>query len=314
MHRLTVWLWLVFVGAVLQLGALTTKFYVYEGDEQSAWMGIPTTSELILFSAIVALANFLLTAGGRPPVSGKTLGKIVGAAGLIAGLQLAYRMIAPPFGGRVPEHATIIGDSCLYWCPPGQAEPAQLLPGIWVALAGCIAVAIGGFLHSRTRTAEQTPAVSWAAPVQSGLTPWLALAALGVTGLFVFGFTLFTFFRTIGTRGETTWSGWLPMPHTASLTFAVTATILALVWAASKYRAPLNPAALGALIAVLASIATSRVLYRIIEPPFGRMSDLEIGPAAYVAVAAGLMAVFAGIMQALTQRDARERPESSPAP
>ncbi len=297
MQRITIWLWLVFAGAVVQLAALTTDFYIYEGEEQSAWMGIPTTSELVLFSAGIALAAFLLTAAGRAPLNGRTLGRLVGAAGLIATLQLAYRMVAPPFGGRVPEHATILGDSCLFWCLPSQAEPAQLLAGIWAGLLGCLAVAVGGFLHSATAVARNTPAVSWTAPEQAGATPWLKLAALGAGGQLVFGFTFFTFFRTMGPRGETTWSGWLPMPHTASMVLAVTAAILLLVWLAAQKRAPLRPAAMGALVAVLAGLASARVAFRIIAPPFGSTGQTDIAPAAYLALLSGLVAVGAGIMQ-----------------
>lgn len=39
MRNITVWLWLVLAGAALQLSSLTTDYFVYEGEAQSAWMG-----------------------------------------------------------------------------------------------------------------------------------------------------------------------------------------------------------------------------------------------------------------------------------
>lgn len=302
MHRITVWLWLALAGAALQLSSLTTDFFMHDGEAQSAWMGLPTTSELILLSAIVAIIMFGLTATARSPVSGPVIGRIAGAVGLLATLQLAYRLIAPPFGAEVPSHVTIFGSSCMFWCLPSQAEAAEPLPGVWVALAGCAAVAIGGFLHATTRTARATPACPWGAAMQPGATPWLRLAALGAVGQTVFGFTFFTFFRTIGRRGETTWSGWLPMPHTASWVFAISGAILLLVWSAARRRAPLNPSDLGALIAVLAFTSSARIGFRIVDSPFGPTSQVEIGPAAYLALLAGLLAVLAGVIQATSFR------------
>lgn len=307
MHRITAWLWLVLAGAALQLSSLTTDFFMHDGEAQSAWMGLPTTSELILLSAIVAIVMFALTAAARSPASGPATGRIAGAVGLLATAQLAYRLIAPPFGGDVPGHVTIFGNSCLFWCLPSQAEAAQPLPGVWVALAGCAAVAIGGFLHATTRTAKATPARPWIAAVQSGATPWLKLAALGAIGQTVFGFTFFTFFRTVGRRGETTWSGWLPMPHTASWVFAISIAIVALVWVASRRRAPLNPSDLGALIAVLAFTSSARIGFRIVDSPFGPASTVEIGPAAYLSLLAGLLAMAAGVIQATSYRGKIEK-------
>lgn len=302
MRNVTVALWLVVGGALLQLASLTTDFFSYDGEAQSAWMGLPTTSELILFSAMTAIVMVGLTAAARSPLRGTVTGRVVAAAGLIAAAQLSYRMIAPPFGAEVPSHVTIFGGSCMFWCIPSEAEPAALLPGMWVALAGCFAIAMGGYLHSRTQAAKETPARSWAAPVQAGMTPWLGLAALGAAGQLVFGFTFFTFYRTIGARGETTWSGWLPMPHTASWVFAATVAIVALVWLASKNRAPLRPFALGALIAGLAAISAARIGFRIFEPPFGPATNVEVTPGAYLALLAALLAVVAAIMQAISFR------------
>lgn len=306
MRKITIGLWLVLAGAVLQLGSLTTHYFSYLGKPQSAWMGLPTTAELIFFAAVVAAIMVGLAATRRSPLTGTGTGLMAAAAGGIAALQLTYRMIAPPFGGKVPDHATIFGDSCLFWCLPSQAEPAQILPGAWVALAGCLAVVLGGLLHSQSRLAKQTDAVSWVAPVQPGLTPWLSLAALGAVGQLVFGFTFFSFFRTFGKSGtETTWSGWLPMPHTASWIFATTVVILLIVRAASHRRAPLEPFALGGLIAGLAAIASVRIWFRILEPPFGKTSHVEVTSGAYLSLLAALVCLVAAIVHAVRFRDIR---------
>ncbi len=306
MRNITMRLWLVLAGVALQLGSLTTDYFSYQGERQSAWMGLPTTAELILFCAAVAAVAVGLAATRRSPLTGSGTGLLAAAAGVVAALQLSYRMIAPPFGGEVPDHVTILGNSCLFWCLPSQAETAQILPGAWVALAGCLSVALGGVLHSQSRAAKQTNAVSWVAPVQTGLTPWLSLAALGAVGQLVFGFTFFSFFRTIGRSGiETTWSGWLPMPHTASWIFATTIVILLLVRAASRSRAPLEPFAFGGLIAGLAAIASVRIWFRILSPPFGPASQVEIAPGAYLSLMAALLCLVAAIVHAVRFRNLR---------
>ena len=306
MRNITMGLWLVLAGVALQLGSLTTDYFSYQGERQSAWMGLPTTAELILFCAAVAAVAVGLAATRRSPLTGSGTGLLAAAAGVIAALQLSYRMIAPPFGGEVPDHVTILGSSCLFWCLPSQAEPAQILPGAWVALAGCLFVVLGGLLHSQSRVAKQTNAVSWVTPVQTGLTPWLSLAALGAVGQLLFGFTFFSFFRTIGRTGaETTWSGWLPMPHTASWIFATTIVILLLVRAASRGRAPLEPFALGGLIAGLAAIASVRIWFRILSPPFGSTSQVEIMPGAYLSLMAALLCLVAALVHAVRFRNFR---------
>ncbi|MBA3667718.1 MAG: hypothetical protein H0W65_08345 [Sphingomonas sp.] len=306
MRNITIGLWLVLAGVALQLSSLITNYFSYRGEPQSAWMGLPTTAELILFCAVVAAIAVGLAATRRSPLTGSSTGLLASAAGVIAALQLSYRMIAPPFGGEVPDHVTILGNSCLFWCLPSQAEPAQILPGAWVALAGCLSVALGGLLHSQSRSAKQTNAVSWVAPIQTGLTPWLSLAALGAVGQLVFGFTFFSFFRTIGRSGtETTWSGWLPMPHTASWIFVTAIVILLLVRAASRRRAPLEPFALGGLIAALAAIASVRIWFRILTPPFGPTTQVEILPGAYLSLITALLCLLAAIVHAVRFRNLR---------
>lgn len=298
MQKITVWLWLVLAGAALQLSSLTTDYFMYEGKAQSAWMGLPTTAELVLLCGLVALVMVGLTMAARSPVNGTHTGRIIATAGLIATLQLAYRVIAPPFGSELPDHVTTFNSGCLFWCLPSQALPADPQPGVWMAIAGSAAIAIGGLLHSIAPTAKATPARPWTASAQAGLTPWLSLAALGAIGQTIFGFTVFTFYRTIGKSGEYTWSGWLPMPHTASWVFAISITIILLVWAAARRRSPLKPGDLGALIALLAFTSTARIGFRIVDSPFGPTSNVEIGPAAYLSVVSGLLAIVAGATQA----------------
>jgi hypothetical protein len=284
-------------------------FYVAQGERQDAWFGIPHASDLILLSALAAIAMFAVTALGRNPVRGRSVGLIVGVVGLLATLQLGYRMIVPPFGGEVPSNSGILGSGCLYYCSPSEAAPAELLIGIWIAFFGCLAVTLGGFLHAKSRTARETSAIPWVAPTQGGNNPWLGLAALGALGQFIFGYTFFTFYTTVGDGGEVNWSGWLPTPHTSSLILAITLAVVGLVWAVARGRAPLNPLALGGLVAVLGLISASRIFYRIVEPPFGS-GPVEIGLAAYLSLLSAIVIVVSGIVYAITQR----QPTSVSAP
>ncbi len=302
MRRTMPWLWLALAGSVLQLIALVgPDFYVAQGERKDAWFGIPHASDLILLAALAAIVMFAVTALGRNPIRGRSVGLIVGVVGLLATLQLGYRMIVPPFGGEVPANAGILGSGCLYYCPPSEAAPADLLIGIWIAFFGCLAVTLGGFLHARSRTAQETAARPWVAQTQSGANPWLGLAVLGALGQFIFGYTFFTFFTTMGDDGEVTWSGWLPTPHTSSLVLVITLAVIGLVWAVARGQAPLNPMALGGLLAVLGLISASRIFYRIVEPPFNS-GPVEIGLAAYLSLLSAVVIVVSGIVYAVTQR------------
>lgn len=306
MGRTTVWLWLALFGAVLQFVSLGTDFYLYEGSRRTAWFGVPHTSELILLSALITVVLFVLTAAGRSPIRGRAVGLAIGILGLVATLQVGYRMLAPPFGGRIPDHAAIIGDSCFYYCLPSAAMPADLMMGIWMALTGCAAAALGGCVHAFTRTARETPATRWVTTPQPEMNPWLGLAALGAVGHFVFGYTFFTFFTTVQATGQTTWSGWLPMPHTGALVLEVAVVVVALAWATARGRSPLAPAPLGALIAVLGLASSSRTGYRILQPPFGSpdITTVEIGAAAWLALLSAALVVIAGLVEAVRYRRA----------
>lgn len=118
MQRITPWLWLALAGSVLQVVALVgPDFYMAQGERKDAWFGIPHASDLILLSALAAISMFTVTALRRNPVRGRSVGLIVGAVGLLATLQLGYRMVVPPFAGDVPSNPGIIGSGCLYYCP-----------------------------------------------------------------------------------------------------------------------------------------------------------------------------------------------------
>ncbi len=303
MRGITLWLWVALAGAVLQIVALFgPDFYFAEGERKDAWFGIPHASDLILLSAIVAIGSFVLVALGRNPLRGRGVGLIVGVIGLLATLQLVYRMIVPPFGGAIPSDADIIGGGCLYFCSPSQAAPADLLLGIWLALLGCLGVTVGGFVYAYSRAAQQTPARPWIAPAQGGMSPWLGLATLGAVGQFVFGYTFFTFYTTPGDNGgEVNWSGWLPTPHTSSLVLLISLLVVGLAWTAARGRSPLGPAALGVAVAALGLVSTSRIFYRIVSSPFGNGGS-EIGIAAYLSLLAAILVVVAGLVHAVTQR------------
>ncbi|MBA2715415.1 MAG: hypothetical protein H0U55_17920 [Rubrobacteraceae bacterium] len=297
------WLWVALAGAVLQILALFgPDFYFAQGERKDAWFGIPHASDLILLSAVVAIGAVVLMASGRNPLQGRSMGLVVGVVGLLATLQLVYRMIVPPFGGAIPANSHIIGAGCLYYCSPSEAAPADLLLGIWLAFLGCLAVTVGGFVYAYSRAARQAPARPWVAPAQGGMSPWLGLAALGAVGQFVFGYTFFTFFTTPGDNGgELNWSGWLPTPHTSSLVLLISLLVVGLVWTASRGRAPLGPAALGVAVAVLGLVSTYRIFYRITSSPFGPGGS-EIGVAAYLSLTAAILIVVAGLVHAVLQR------------
>ncbi|PPC85477.1 MAG: hypothetical protein CTY39_07025, partial [Hyphomicrobium sp.] len=233
MRAVSAALWLALAGALLQVASVFTDFYVYKDTRKSAWFGVAQTSEMILWSALLTLALVGLTAAGRSPVSGKSIGRILGVMGSLTALQVFYRMNAPPFDAEVPQHVSIVGTTCLYYCWPSQAVAAEVLSGMWMALAGCIMVAAGGVFYLYSGAAQDAPARPWIAAEQSGATPWLGMAGLGAVGQFVFGYTFFTFYRTVRANGvPTSWSGWLPAPHTAWLVFMVTVIVVSLVWQA----------------------------------------------------------------------------------
>lgn len=306
MRGISAALYVALAGAALQFVSLGTDFYLWEGRRQSAWFGVPHASELIVLSALVAAGLVALIAADRSPISGQKAGLAIGIVSLVATLHLGYRMIAPPFGGRVPEHAAIIGNSCLYYCLPSEAASVDLLMGIWMAFLGCLMVTAGGFAHAFGRADQGAPGSSWRARVQPEMNPWLGLAALGAAGQFVFGYTVFTFYRTISQEGATTWSGWLPTPHTGSLVLAVTVVVIGLVWSAARGRAPLQPSSLGAVIAVLGFTSMVRIAYRIFQPPFGGPQIVEIGPSAYLALGSAVLMVVAGLVQARAYRKKAE--------
>lgn len=303
MRRTTVFLWIALGGAILQLISLGSNFYVAGGEVKDAWFGIPHTSDLLLASGVVTIVALGLTAWGRMPMRGRLTGLAVGIVGLLATLQLTYRIITPPFGG------------CLqYGCAFNQANPdIELLVGIWIALAGSVVVTIGGFAHALSRTAADTAGARWAVDRQAGMNPWLGLAGIGAVAQFVFPFTFFDVYSVegfLGQGGTTSWGGWLSIPHTSSLVLATTVAILALVVAAARGRSPLSPTALGAVIATLGFLAGARILYRLVAPPFQTAggSASEVGTVAvqwagYLGVIAAAAVVVAGLAQVLTHRE-----------
>ncbi len=301
MQRISIWLWAALGGSILQFVALGSNFYVIRGKKgnttHDAWLGIPHTSDLILASAVITVLALVLCARGRSPLRGRTLGLLVALAGGLATAQLVYRMAVPPFG-------------CLTYtaCGTTPKSDVTLLAGIWIALVGCGLAALGGLGHAFSRAARRTEAAGPVAARQAGMTPWLGVSALGLAVAFVAPFTGFKAYRVAGFFGgkeSSTWGGWLSLPHTSSLVLACTLIAGLLVLAAARRRAPLDPAALGSAVGILAFIVAARELYRIFQPPFntaGGATNVPVGmvdilPAFWVGFAGAAAALLTAIVQ-----------------
>ncbi|MBA3408635.1 MAG: hypothetical protein H0U06_11385 [Solirubrobacterales bacterium] len=301
MRRVPALLWLVAAGAIVQLVSVTLNFYELRGEPQGAWYGVPHTSDLIVASAVVAIVAVGLTAAGRQPFRGRTIGLLAGAVGVLAAVQVVYRMAVPPYG-------------CLqYGCGFAAKGDTEVLTGMWIALAGCAVVVVGALLYAFSRTARETPAAARIAGRQSGMTPWLGLAGLGSVAMFVFPFTVFTLYTVegfFGSRVTQPWGGWLSLPHTSSLILAATAIVVGLVVAAARGRSPFSPRALGVTIGTLALLAAARILYRLLDHPFdtaGGSSETPVGDVTvelggYLGLAGALLAAVAGFVHAAQQR------------
>jgi len=300
-RRIPALLWLVLVGAIVQLVSVALDFYELRGEPQGAWYGVPHTSDLIVGSAVVAIVALGLTAAGRQPFRGRTIGLLVGALGLLAAAQVVYRMAVPPYG-------------CLqYGCGFAAKGDTQVLAGMWIALAGCVIVTIGALLYAFSRTGRGTPAAPRVAGRQSGMTPWLGLAGLGSVAMFVFPFTVFTLYTVegfFGSRVTQPWGGWLSIPHTSSLILAATAIVVGLVIAAARERSPFSPAVLGATIGTIALLSAARIVYRLLDHPFNTaggtsstpVGDVTVELAGYVGLAGALLAAVAGFVHAAQHR------------
>jgi len=305
-QRISIWLWLAVGGATLQFSALGSNFYVINGKNggitKDAWLGIPHASDLILASAVVTIVALTLSARGRSPVSGRTLGTAVAVVGGLATAQLAYRMAVPPFG-------------CLtYNCGATAKSDVTLLAGIWIGLIGCALALIGGLGHALSAAASRTPATPDVSDRQTGMTPWLGLAGLGLVVSFVGPFTFLDAYRVEGFMGSSssaTWGGWLSAPHTSSLVLAATIVGVTLVVAAARRRSLLSPSALGATLAVLGFVIASRELFRMLQPPFSSAGgqDTAVGTVTILAgfwigfVAAGVACVAATVQAVLYYRE-----------
>ncbi len=309
MQRLSAWIWLALAGAVLGFVSLGSTFYIFEGAAQSAWFVVPHTSELILVSAIVVVVLMSLTAIDRAPLSGRGVGLVIGLTALVATLQLGYRMLVPPFG------------SCVnYGCGFDNPLDVGLEPGIWIALAGTLAMTLGGFLHAASGAAKRTDRRFWLAQRQARMTPWLGIAVVGAVAQFFFGFSgLFTFYTVVGLPQEQAndWGGWMSLPHTSVLVLTSTLLVLGLVSMASRERSPLQPGALGALIAILGFLAFTRILYRMLDSPWTiagpgpgdqiqAATEVTVGWAAVASLAGAAAVTVAGILQARSHQEDAE--------
>ncbi len=328
-QHLSAWLWIALAGAVLQLMGLGSDFYSLPAEEGGgreaidAWGAIPHTSDLVFASAVVAIVLFLLTAFGRSPIRGRPTGLWVGIIGLLAFLQLGYRMLAPPFYFQIQGDQTmanLFSGACMWYCPPSVAAQAnaELLVGIWFSFIGCILVFLAGFAHAASPGAGDSPAHPRIASTQPGPSPWLALAAVGSVAAFIIGYTVFPFYTTSAMGGQAiNWSGWLPTPHTSSLVLLGAIVTVWLVVVAARRRSPLGPTALGGTIALIGFIVASRILLRILQPPFGGGATIDLP--AYISLGAAVVAFLAGLAHAASYgaggggQEAPARKQETPA-
>ena len=246
MKRISIGLWLALAGAILEFVALGSNFYVLGKGSSAAtfgaWLGLPHASDLLLVSALITVIAVVIAARGNSPLRGRNLGWVVALFGALATAQLVYRMIVPPFG-------------CLtYSCGVATSTAnVTLLTGIWIGAVGAGLTLVGGVLHAFSAAAGRLPARPPLAETQAGLTPWLGLSAAGMVVAFVAPFTGFEAYKVgsfFGAAKASYWGGWLSLPHTSSLVLACMIMVLLLVLAVARRRAPLPPAAMGALVGV----------------------------------------------------------------
>lgn len=307
MARMSIGLWAALAGAVLQFTALGSDFYFFNDSIKDAWFGVPHVSGLILASALTTVALTGMTAANRQPMRGRWVGGVIAIVALVAFLQTGYRMLVPPFQG------------CLtYNCGFSPNVDAQLLPGIWIAFAGNVLALLGGVFHAASSTAARTPARPWVADVQAGMSPWLGIAALAAVGQWLFGYSVFNFYTAnfSGDGGSRSWSGWIATPHTGSLVLLMSLAALLLIVSAARGRSPVRPDAVGSLVALFGFIAGSRILYRIIVPPFHsaavegtfeESADIHIW--GWLSLVFAVVLIIAGIAHAVTHREESEAPE-----
>lgn len=308
-NAMSVGLWIALAAAVVQFTAVGSDFYQLGDTVRDAWFGVPHAVQLVLISALTTVVLAGLAAAGRSPFRGRTVGIIIAVVGLIATAHLAYRMAVPPFQG------------CLTFnCGFEPNVDATLLPGIWMALVGNVGALVGGILHAGSGAAKETNANFWVSVRQTGMTPWLGIAALSVVIMFVVGHLILPFYTVTGGPAES-WTGWMSIPHTAGLVLLVALAIVGLVIAAARGRAPMGPTGLGATIAILAFVATARTAYRMAVAPFYSgpaegvfEAGAEINLAAWVALVFGIVTLVAGVVHAMSHRDATPARTDAEAP
>lgn len=311
MIRISLGLWLAVAGALASLVAVASDFYVVGVGTpnvtiQDAWIGLPHAADLVLASALTTTALVILAGVDRGPMRGRFIGAAVAAVGGIGLAQLIYRGIIPPFGG------------CLTYGDCGGAQSnVTLLTGYYIAIAGCAAAVIGGLAHMASQSARRTVAASWAAPRQAGATPLLWVAAAGSVLMIGLGFTVLPFYRNGFSAGPPKdWSAWIAIPKTADLLVLLAASVVFLVISAARRRAPLEPAALGAVIGVAGLLATIRIAFRIVDGPFidsshqpgttfagSITSSAEVHIWAYVALICAIAVFLSGVAQVVSFRE-----------
>jgi hypothetical protein len=123
LRRLRAGEWIAALGGAVLLVSLFLPWY--GPDASSGWEVLTAIDLLLAAFALFALALFVITATQRVPALPLALDALVALAGKVALALVVIRMASPP----------------------GDAEGLEV--GIWLALAGALAIVAGGWVAMR---------------------------------------------------------------------------------------------------------------------------------------------------------------------
>jgi hypothetical protein len=128
--------WLAGVGGAVLLVSLFVDWYTVGGRNLTAWRAFSIIDVLLALVALLGLSLALTTAVRRTPALPVALGVIGSPAGALASLIVLIRIVDPP----------------------GPNDLVGLCAGVWVGLAGALAVAAGAWWSLRDERNRGVPA------------------------------------------------------------------------------------------------------------------------------------------------------------